>query len=35
MIKLTKDKVIVFMGSMNAMPMMCAHALKKLGYEVI
>ena len=35
MIKLDKDKVIVFMGSMNAMPMMYALELKKLGYEVI
>lgn len=34
-IKLNKDEVIVFMGSMNAMPMMYALELKKLGYEVI
>ena len=34
-IKLSKDKVIVFMGSMNAMPMMYALELKNLGYEVI
>jgi len=34
-IKLHKDEVIVFMGSMNAMPMMYALELKKLGYEVI
>ena len=34
-IQLSKDKVIVFMGSMNAMPMMYALELKRLGYEVI
>lgn len=34
-IKLNKDEVIVFMGTMNAMPMMYALELKKLGYEVI
>ena len=34
-IKLSKDEVIVFMGTMNAMPMMYALELKKLGYEVI
>jgi glycosyltransferase involved in cell wall biosynthesis len=30
-----KDDAIVFMGTMNAMPMMYALELKKLGYEVI
>jgi len=34
-ISLSKDKLIVFMGSMNAMPMMYALELKKLGYDVI
>lgn len=34
-IKLSRDKAIVFMGSMNAMPMMYAMELKKKGYEVI
>lgn len=34
-IRLSKDKLIVFMGTMNAMPMMYALELKKLGYEVI
>jgi len=34
-VPLDKSKVIVFMGSMNAMPMMYALELKTLGYEVI
>lgn len=34
-IKLDKDGLIVFMGSMNAMPMMYAWELKKLGYNVL
>jgi hypothetical protein len=34
-IKLSKDEVIVFMGTMNAMPMMYALELRKIGYEVI
>lgn len=34
-IKLSRDKAIVFMGSMNAMPMMYALELRNLGYEVI
>ncbi len=34
-IKLNRGKAIVFMGSMNAMPMMYALELKKLNYEVI
>lgn len=34
-IRLDKGKVIVFMGSMNAMPMMYALDLKALGYEVL
>lgn len=34
-IRLSKDKLIVFMGTMNAMPMMYALELKKLGYDVI
>lgn len=34
-ISLDKKKAIVFLGSMNAMPMMYALELRKLGYEVI
>ena len=34
-IRLNKDEVIVFLGSMNAMPMAYAIELKKLGYEII
>lgn len=34
-IRLSKEKVTVFMGSMNAMPMMYALELKKKGYDVI
>ena len=34
-IELSRDKAIVFMGTMNAMPMMYAMELQKLGYEVI
>ena len=34
-IKLSHDKAIVFMGTMNAMPMMYAMELKKQGYEVL
>lgn len=34
-IKLDPDSVIVFLGTMNAMPMMYALELKKSGYEVI
>jgi glycosyltransferase involved in cell wall biosynthesis len=34
-IGLKKDKAIVFMGTMNAMPMMYALELKNRGYEVI
>lgn len=34
-IRLDKDKLIAFMGSMNGMPMMYALELKKLGYDVI
>ena len=34
-IELSRDKSIVFMGTMNAMPMMYAMELRKLGYEVI
>lgn len=34
-IKLSRDKVIVFMGTMNSMPMMYAMELKKQGYEII
>lgn len=34
-IPLDKDKVIIFMGSMNAFPMMYALQLKKYGYEVL
>lgn len=34
-IKLNTDEAIVFMGSMNAMPMMYAIELRKMGYEVI
>jgi len=34
-IKLNKDKAIVFLGSMNSMPMMYALELRNLGYEVI
>lgn len=34
-ISLSKDKLIVFMGTMNAMPMMYALELKKLGYDVV
>lgn len=34
-IKLNKEGVVVFMGTMNAMPMMYALELKKLGYDVL
>ena len=34
-IELSRDKAIVFMGTMNAMPMMYAMELRKLGYEVV
>lgn len=34
-IKLYKDELIVFIGSMNAMPMMYAWELKKIGYDVL
>ena len=34
-IELSRDKAIVFMGTMNSMPMMYAMELRKLGYEVI
>lgn len=34
-IKISKDEIIVFMGSMNAMPMMYALELKKNGYNVL
>lgn len=34
-IVLNKEKVVVFMGTMNAMPMMYASELRKLGYDVI
>lgn len=34
-IKLCKSQLIVFMGTMNAMPMMYALELKKKGYEVL
>ena len=34
-IKLSRDEAIVFMGSMNAMPMMYALELKRQGYEVL
>lgn len=34
-IELSHDKAIVFMGTMNSMPMMYAIELKKKGYEVI
>ena len=34
-ITLEKEGVIVFLGSMNAMPMMYAWELKKLGYNVL
>jgi glycosyltransferase involved in cell wall biosynthesis len=33
--ELDRDEVIVFMGSMNAMPMMYALELRKLGFEVL
>lgn len=34
-IELNKDSLIVFLGTMNAMPMMYAIELKKLGYNVL
>jgi hypothetical protein len=34
-LKLNKKEIIVFMGSMNAMPMMYAIELKKIGYDVL
>lgn len=34
-IKINKNELIVFFGSMNAMPMMYAWELKKLGYSVL
>lgn len=34
-VHLQKAKVIVFMGSMNSMPMMYALELKKLGFEIL
>lgn len=34
-IKISKDELIVFMGSMNAMPMMYALELKNMGYDVL
>lgn len=34
-INLKKDEVIVFLGGMNAMPMVYAVELRRLGYEVI
>ena len=34
-IELDKNRLIVFLGTMNAMPMMYAWELKKLGYKVL
>lgn len=34
-LKLNKNDLIVFVGSMNAMPMMYAHILKSNGYNVV
>lgn len=34
-IKIDKNRLIVFLGTMNAMPMMYAWELKKLGYNVL
>jgi len=35
MIRLNKDELVVFMGSMNSMPMMYALELKNRGYKVL
>lgn len=34
-ITLDRQHVVAFLGSMNAMPMAYAHALKKLGYSCL
>lgn len=34
-VRLDKNKLVVFLGSMNAMPMMYAIELRKMGYDVL